>query len=283
MAENPLVHVPVAWPVLQKANELRRAAVGRVRTVDMLQWDDVAYGPHPRQRMHYWELNDLCPRDGWPAVLLLHGGGWVEGHWSDFTSTGPLFARQGLLAAGVNYRLAPEARWPQQLEDVLAALEYVHGSQTDPERIALWGFSAGGHLALMAALARPELVRCVVAVGAPSDLPRLAREGAERLDLVFDDDQLEAASPLHADLSRAPPVLLLHGTADRVVDVGHARALAAAGEGIELVEIPDGDHGLRWPPLRALRARRQALAWMMRQLEPPSRGSKWKRRKKKNR
>ncbi len=282
MAENPLVHVPVAWPALFKANELRRQAVGRVRSVDMLQWDGVAYGEHPRQSMHYWELNDLCPRDGWPAVLLLHGGGWVEGHWRDFTSTGPQFARKGLLAAGANYRLAPEARWPDQLDDVLAALDYVLGSQTDPERIALWGFSAGGHLALMAALARPDLVRCVVAVGAPSDLRQLSQEGADDLGLIFDDADLEAASPLFQDHSEAPPMLLVHGTADRVVSIEHARRHAAAFDNVELIEVEDGDHGLRWPPLRALRARRRALRWMMRELEPPSRGSKWKRKKKKS-
>ena len=280
MAENPLVHVPAAWPALMQANALRRQAVGRVRSVDMLQWDGVAYGEHPRQRMHYWELNDHAPRDGWPAVLLLHGGGWVEGQWQDFTSTGPLFARKGLLAAGLNYRLAPEARWPEQLADVIAALEYLRDSQTDPERIALWGFSAGGHLALMAALARPELVRCVVALGAPSDLELLARDGADQLDLIFDADQLLEASPLHADHSGAPPMLLVHGTADRVVSIEHARKHAAAHSNVELMEVPDGDHGLRWPPVRAMRARRQALRWMMRELEPPSRGSKWKRSKK---
>ena len=50
-----------AWPALMQANALLRQAVGRVRSVDMLQWDGVAYGEHPRQRMHYWELNDLAP------------------------------------------------------------------------------------------------------------------------------------------------------------------------------------------------------------------------------
>ena len=47
------------------------------------------------------------------------------------------------------------------------------------------------------------------------------------------------------------------------------------------LEVADGDHGLRWPLVGAFRARRQALRWMMAQLSPASRPSKWKRRKKK--
>ncbi|RME21013.1 MAG: alpha/beta fold hydrolase [Deltaproteobacteria bacterium] len=282
--QNPLVRVPAALPVLERANALRRRVEARLRSFDVMDWPGVRYGDAPEQVIRMWELNDLAPRDGWPAVLLIHGGGWVEGDLSAFESLAPRFARRGIAAAAMNYRLGPVARWPAQLKDAHAALDRLLATQVDPERIAVWGHSAGGQLALMLALQRPEDVRCVVALGAPTDLELLARHGTERLDLVFDDDQLAAASPLHLRPPAPPPMLLIHGEADPVVPVGHARAMHARWpQASELWELPDGDHGLRWPPVGALRLRRAAIAWVERQLAPAPRGSKWKRRKKADR
>ncbi len=279
MAENPLVRVPAAWPVLDRANALRRRVIGRARSFDMIQWDGVEYGEAPTQQIHIWELNDLCPRDGWPAVLLIHGGGWREGSWSDFEGFAPLLTRQGLLVAAMNYRLAPKDRWPCALDDVIGAIDFLNHQLVDPDRIAVWGHSAGGQLALAAALARPDLIRCAVALGAPTDLELQAE--TEDLSDIFDADQLRAASPLHMECSDAPPILHVHGTADHVCSIDHARRHKSVRPGsVEVIEVPDGDHGLRWPPVRAIQARRSAVRWMIDQLDMPPRGSKWKRRKK---
>jgi acetyl esterase/lipase len=280
VAENPLVHVPAAWPALLRANALRRQLSGKLRSFDLVRWPDVPYGDDVSQRLQLWELNDLAPRDGWPAVLLLHGGGWQAGSAQDFEGLAPALSRKGLYVAALDYRLAPAHRWPAQLDDVLAAIDFIKGLQIDPERIALWGHSAGGHLALLAAQARPDDVRCVVALGAPTDLRALSAEGALGLDLVFDPGQLDAASPLRAEAAGAP-TLLVHGALDRVVPISSARAYQARHpEEVELLEVPDGDHGLRWPPWRAMRARAQAVDWMIAQLSPERRKSKWKIRRK---
>lgn len=281
MADNPLVHVPHAWPVVGKVNALRRQVVGRVRSLDLIQWDQVEYGKDIAQRVHIWELNDLAPRDGWPCVLLIHGGGWREGSWKDFESLAPLLTRRGFLVAALDYRLAPDHRWPAQLEDVYAALDFLRGQWVDRDKMALWGHSAGGHIAMMAALQRPEEVCCAVALGAPTDLEAQAR--IEPLDDVFTPEQLRSASPLHQTAEGVPPILQVHGTSDRICDIEQARAHARARAQVELMEVPDGDHGLRWPPVAALRARRRAIQWMVNQLDMPQRGSKWRRRKKKDR
>ena len=277
MAENPLVHVPAALPVLTKANALRRRVQGRIASLDMIQWDQVAYGERMRQHVHIWEMNDLCPRDGWPAVLLIHGGGWREGSWRDYQSFGPQLSRRGFMVAAMDYRLAPDHPWPAQLEDVLEAIGFLRSQLTDPDRLAVWGHSAGGHLAMMAAMARPDWVRCAVALGAPSSLDSM--DPAELAD-VFVDCPLEDVSPAHLEAERVPPMLLVHGTADRVCPIEQARQHAEARAEVSLIEVQDGDHGLRWPPIGALRARRQALNWMIDQMDMPARGSKWKRRKK---
>jgi acetyl esterase/lipase len=279
LADNPLVHMPVsALPVLNKANALRRRLQGKATSFDLIQWDEVAYGERMRQQVHIWELNDLCPRDGWPAVLLIHGGGWREGSWRDYEGFAPQLSRRGLMVAAMDYRLAPEHPWPAQLEDVLAAIAFLRAQLTDPDRIALWGHSAGGHLAMMAAMAKPEWVRCVVALGAPSDLSTL---NPGEVAAVFGEGDLNAASPSHIDCAEAPPMLMVHGTDDPVCPIASARAHAASRPGVDLIEVDGGDHGLRWPPLASFKARRRAVSWMVDQMDMPQRGSKWKRRKKK--
>ena len=277
MAENPLVHVPSALPVLSKVNALRRRVQGRVASFDMIQWDQVAYGERMRQHVHIWEMNDLCPRDGWPVVLLIHGGGWREGSWRDYESFGPQLSRKGFMVAAMDYRLAPDHPWPAQLEDVLEAIAFLRSQLTDPDRLAVWGHSAGGHLAMMAALSKPEWVRCAVALGAPSSLDALDSTETQE---VFGDVSLEDASPSRVSAADVPPILLVHGTADRVCPIEQARDHAEQRPEVSLIEVPDGDHGIRWPPLSALRARKRAVSWMIEQMDMPDRGSKWKRRKK---
>lgn len=277
MADNPLVHLARAAPVLVRANDLRRQIEGRIRSFDTLQWPAVPYGPDPAQRLHFWQLNDLGPRDGWPVVLLIHGGGWVEGSWQSFESLAPAFAHRGVMAVAMSYRLAPEHRWPAQLEDVVLALDFLRSQQIDADRIGLWGHSAGGHIALMGAAQGG--VRAVVALGAPTDLRLLDAEGPDELSQVFDRSSFFDASPLHV-ASRLPRTLLVHGSEDAIVSVQHARSLAAASDEVELMEVAGGDHGLRWPLLAAPLARRKATGWLVDALEPASRGSKWRRRKK---
>lgn len=283
MAENPLMKVPAALPALSAVNDLRRRVEGRIRSLDTLRWPAVSYGPDPQQKLYFWQLNDLGPRDGWPAVLLVHGGGWVEGSWAAFESLAPALAHKGLMAVAMDYRLAPGARWPAQLEDMRLALDTLRHAQVDVERIAVWGHSAGGHLALMAAATWPEQVRCCVALGAPTDLGLLREEGPEDLSNIFTSNDLGEASPI-CHVHALPPTLLVHGQRDRVVSVRHAIALRdARPDAVTLIEVEDGDHGLRWPIVSCLAARRQAVGWMVGQLAPAPRGSKWKIRRKKKR
>ncbi len=277
MVDNPLDKAGVVLPVLTKANALRRRVHGRVASIDLIQWNDVSYGDRMRQHVHMWELNDLCPRDGWPAVLLIHGGGWREGSWRDYESFGPQLSRKGFLVGAMDYRLAPENPWPAQLEDVLEAIAFFRSQFTDPTRIALWGHSAGGHLAMMAALAKPEWVRCVVALGAPSMLDELHPD--EVAD-VFGEVPLSGVSPANIDCPDAPPMLLVHGEHDSVCSVEQARDHAHSRAGVELIEVAEGDHGIRWPPVASLKARRKAVSWLVEQMDMPERGSKWRRRKK---
>jgi acetyl esterase/lipase len=199
-----------------------------------------------------------------PAVILVHGGSWSRGNRRRMQRVAEKAVERGYAAVNIEYRLAPENRYPAQLADVLAAVCWVRthagGLGIDPDRIALWGYSAGGHLSLLAA-ARPEWaagstcdgvpaeVQACVAGAGPTDLRLLGGAGPVRRFLGGSPEEIslvyEEASPLLAADSDYPPTFLYHGRNDWIVDVEHSRrmrdALQEAGVTVELFEI-DGGH-----------------------------------------
>jgi acetyl esterase/lipase len=193
-----------------------------------------------------------------PAVLLIHPGSWQRGSRSEMARFARRFAEAGYVAFNVDYRLAPENRYPAQRDDVSAAFRWLHGHarslSLDPDRIAVMGYSAGAHLALLLGLADPHgepRPRAVIAGGAPSDLtaypdsPVLAAliggSGGELPDLYTDASPISHVSP------DDPPVLLYHGALDWMVDVEQSRRLLAklraAGVTADLLEEPFSGHG----------------------------------------
>jgi acetyl esterase/lipase len=93
-----------------------------------------------------------------PALVAVHGGGWQAGVRSSFQFWGPHLAARGTALFAISYRLAKKGAkmFPQAVHDVVAAVQFVRGSaaafKVDPERIGLFGASAGAHLAALAAL-----------------------------------------------------------------------------------------------------------------------------------
>ena len=217
---------------------------------------------------------DACVPAGrgpFPAVLLVHGGGWTAGDRSQ--AARPLRARltQARIAwLAVEYRLAPSARYPAPVDDVLAAVRWTRANarrlRIDPARLALVGESAGGHLVADAATRGADdaatRVAAVVPFFAPVDLEADAdRRGGLSLSMralfgrtALDDEArgaLREASPLRRARPGLPPFLLVHGTADMSVpfdqSARYQKALADAGVPCDLVSVPDGTHGTgRW-------------------------------------
>ena len=90
-----------------------------------------------------------------PAVLFIHGGGWIEGDRSQLRGYGILLARLGFVCMCNSYRLSNESIWPAQIQDVNCAIRYLRANATDlgldPNRIGVSGNSAGGHLGKLSA------------------------------------------------------------------------------------------------------------------------------------
>jgi acetyl esterase/lipase len=175
------------------------------------------------------------------AILYLHGGGWRVGERAAMRPIARRMAEFGFVGLPAQYRLTGEALWPAQIHDVKAAIRWTRANAdrlgVDPDRIVLWGSSAGAHLALLAAgtpndpafegdvgpTGVSSAVQAVIAVHAPTSFyvgPRdLSHSSA--IDALMGPGATEAdaraASPLTHVSADFPPTLLLHGTNDRVV------------------------------------------------------------------
>lgn len=236
---------------------------------------------------------DACVPAGagpFPAAILVHGGGWSGGDKAK--GVDPLFAplaRHGVAWFSINYRLAPQHRYPAAVEDIEAAIRWVkaHASEfkVDPQRLALVGESAGGHLvASVAVRANTDATRvaAVVPIYAPVDLVAdTERRGglSASLKALFGREQadeeatriLREASPINYVRAGLPPFLLAHGTADMSVLYSQSTQmqskLRAAGVSVELITVDGGVHGMsRWEEIDPTYKDRIA-AWIARQLE----------------
>ncbi|TBV07978.1 alpha/beta hydrolase [Phytopseudomonas dryadis] len=186
-----------------------------------------------------------------PLLIYVHGGGWSAGHarasgaFSDFPAVLARFAARGYAVASINYRLSGEARFPAPLEDVRAAMAWLREQAAtyalDADRVALWGGSAGGHLAALAALrCTDDCPKVLVSWYGVHDLQALRdtpgypaiKDAAGRLLgcqlAACKQATLHAASPVARLSGQLPATLLIHGDADRVVPHEQSLLLAAA-------------------------------------------------------
>ena len=176
-----------------------------------------------------------------PAVLFIHGGGWIEGDRSQLRGYGILLARLGFVCMCNSYRLSNESIWPAQIQDVNCAIRYLRANATDlgldPNRIGVSGNSAGGHLSLMAAATNYDQIfegeggsnkvsseiKAVCAIYPPTTIRQL--EMLNPLENAFlmlmgkeaKKEDFDKASPLNYVTEDYPPCMLIHGSTDNVV------------------------------------------------------------------
>ena len=90
------------------------------------------------------------PKDPMPAIVFIHGGGWSGGSKNDCVAFATIAAQHGYFAATIDYRLSGEAPFPAQIEDCKCAIRWARAHAKEyninPDRIGVWGGSAGGHL-----------------------------------------------------------------------------------------------------------------------------------------
>lgn len=197
---------------------------------------DIAYGEDLRQRYDIY----IPAGDGpFPVLVFVHGGGWSSGHKDDYAFAGQQFAGRGYLTAVPTYRLAPAHPWPAFAEDTAAAVAALSARAAewggDPDHLFLAGHSAGAYNAVIVAVAdrflagegvRPGIIDGVAGLSGPYDFrPPYGKMVRTAFGDAADTDDIDATT--HVDRSD-PPMLLIHGTADEVVEMRHSLTLAAA-------------------------------------------------------
>ncbi|HVU70900.1 MAG TPA: alpha/beta hydrolase [Ktedonobacteraceae bacterium] len=219
-----------------------------------------------------------------PTVVYLPCSGWYEAHrgWAMNPDGNPLLAAHGFVTVSASLRLSWQAPFPAQIHDVKAVIRWLRANAQryaiDPERIGVYGSSAGGHLASLLGLTAGDSllegksgspgyssqVQAVMTICAPSDF---FSPGGELLNdaplpppvtqlfggtVREKEEMMRLASPLSHVRSDAPPFLIVHGTHDETVPFQQGQALhealQAVGAEVTFMPIQNAYHNLREDP-----------------------------------
>ncbi len=235
--------------------------------------------PYWFPQFHYKALrmNLICPfhpgkEKKYPVLVWICGGAWITMEKAAHTPFLVQLARKGYIIATIEYRMSSTRHFPAQIEDVKSAIRYLraHAEEfhIDPDRIAVGGESAGGHLAALAGVTgeRSEFDQgdnldqsshvCAVLdfYGPATFLQENNNTGDEpspvHMLLGYDPakhpDKATKAAALAYVSEKTPPFFIIHGQADHVVSVENSRCLAdrleEKGCSFELVEVEEADH-----------------------------------------
>lgn len=236
---------------------------------------DVAYlnDSSPYHNLDVYQPTGTGP---FPAIIYIHGGGWVQGNKTDLTDVAQLYAKRGIAGFSIDYTLAKtnQSAWPQNIQDVIAALSYIKQNaatyHVDTERIAVLGASAGGQLASLVGtlegnepfLTNTSLsgsihsqVCLVMNYDGVEDLEYVGQNSTKNLNLLINivSSQFGGVTyPQNASLWREaspatyisaddPAFIFVHGVSDGIVPIPVAQSfnskLQAAGVSTHFIEI----------------------------------------------
>lgn len=199
---------------------------------------DIAYGPLPRQKLDiYFPRGE---RGAGPVVIFLYGGTWRMGDRAMYGFVGAALAARGITTVIPDYRLYPEARFPAFMVDTALAYAWVAthvaGGCASPRPVILAGHSAGAHMAALLALDTSYLDQAATGLPKPSGVIGLAGpytfqpttwDGTREI-FATTADAPDKPRPITFAGPHAPPMLLMYGLADTLVEDTNQRELAAA-------------------------------------------------------
>jgi len=244
-------------------------------TSDFTVQTDVAYlnDSNPYHRLDVYLPNSAGP---FPAIIYIHGGGWVQGNKSELSEVAQMYAKRGIAGFSIDYTLAKtnQSAWPQNIQDVVAALSYIKqyaaAYHVDTERIAVLGSSAGGQLAsLVGTLEGHESflantgfdgavhnqVCLVMNYDGVEDLEYVGQNSTRNLNLLINivssqfggvnytqnPDLWREASPVTYISADDPVFVFVHGVSDGIVPIQVAQSfnskLQAAGVTTHFIQI----------------------------------------------
>jgi len=233
-------------------------------TDKVIEHRSLVFAEYPNKKL---ELDLFIPKepmdDPMPAVVCIHGGGWVVNRRIWFEPFAQYLASKGMAAVTIDYRMLPAVRLIDCVFDSKAAVRWIRANaekyNIDPNRIGAIGASAGAHLVTLLATTadNPELegsggnphvssaIQAVVGIATPAFNIKAGTRWTEHLGLSSDD--LRLLSPYENITKHAAPLYLIHGTVDETVPPQNSQDMydryQEAGAYAELKWIPDEDHG----------------------------------------
>ncbi|PEO16442.1 lipase [Bacillus wiedmannii] len=248
------------------------------QTISTNPMENVVYGKTTdgiELKMDVWPAKETSKNKLKPAVVLVHGGGWVSGdkgeasHWKQWLND------LGYTVFDVQYRMPPQAGWKDEVADIKSALGWVLQNadtyQIDPNKINVMGESAGGNLAMLAAYSMgeeqlpastnvPEVhVNSVINMYGPADMTMFYNDNPSTnyVHGVMEEyiggtvsqfpERYKLLSPINYIQDNTPPTITLLGTGDRIVPVEQGemldKELTMKNVAHEFYLLPDVDHG----------------------------------------
>jgi acetyl esterase/lipase len=216
---------------------------------------DLEYGRLARQRLDIYTPKGEC--SNLPVVLFFYGGSWQSGRRQNYGFMAQALTSRGCVVVIPDYRLYPEAKFPEFVEDGAAAFAWVHEQISrfggDTRNIFLMGHSAGAYIAAMLSLnshylnkfgLSPDDVRGFIGMAGPYDFLPLKRQWL--IKLFGGADGIPETQPINFVTGSAPPSLLLHGATDKVVRASNTQNLAQrlreAGRPVTEIIYPNYKH-----------------------------------------
>jgi acetyl esterase/lipase len=215
----------------------------------------IAYGPEKRQMLDIY--HPVRPDLSKPVIVFFYGGSWKNGERGNYRFIGQSFAAEGFTVVVPDYRLYPEVRFPDFIQDGAAAIAWVADNLDRPtggnSRIVLIGHSAGAHIAALLALdehyltrdgVSPDVIQGVVGLAGPYAFDPLRYRSTKPIFENAEDP--DTARPVTFVRAGAPPTLLLHGLEDRTVwplnSEDLAARLAEAGNQVSYLPLEGTGH-----------------------------------------
>lgn len=248
---------------------VQQTTVGGVPTT---QW--VTYSKPGGQPLAMDVYHPPSGKGPFPAIVYVHGGGFTKGGKQRLTTLAPYFAQHGYVGFAINYRLAPEYSFPDAVHDIWAAVRFIRAHaaeyQVNPRLIAIFGSSAGGTIALQAALmptgplTSGDRVAVAISWSGATGLAHAGEVSASHPGIleymgcnvqtaVCPDNVETKYAPVNLVDPGDPATFLANGLHERVTPVVQATqmgaALKAQGVPYEVKIIPTNRHALGYTPL----------------------------------
>jgi acetyl esterase/lipase len=213
----------------------------------------IAYGADPRQKLDVYVPNGA---KGATVLLFFYGGSWQSGNRDMYLAFGQAFASAGIVTVVADYRLYPQVKYPAFAQDAAGALAWVHSHAAqyggNADRVFVSGHSAGAYNAVMLA-SEPSFIAAhggtldwikgVIGIAGPYDF--LPLQDQAYIDM-FHGARNADSQPINHVTGARPPMLLLAGSGDTVVDPGNADRMAARlrsnGSSAQVIHYPGVGH-----------------------------------------